>query len=66
MVAAGEMDVAVQLAGKIWDYAAPSLIVQEAGGVFSGGRGEGHPVYGHAIYAATPALHAEALGLLRP
>jgi histidinol-phosphatase len=65
LVAAGDLDLAVQLAGKIWDYAAPSLIVQEAGGVFSGSKVEGHPVYGNAVYAANTVVHAAALDLLR-
>jgi histidinol-phosphatase len=64
LVANGELDLAVQLAGKIWDYAAPSLIVEEAGGVFSGSDGKGHPVFGHAVYASNPAIHGAALELL--
>jgi histidinol-phosphatase len=65
LVATGEMDVAVQLAGKIWDYAAPSLIVEEAGGLFSGSDGNGHPVYGNAVYARNAPIHAATLKLLR-
>lgn len=34
-VAEGELDFCVWLAGDIWDHAAPSLIVEEAGGRFS-------------------------------
>jgi histidinol-phosphatase len=64
MVATGELDLAIQLAGKIWDYAAPSLIVREAGGVFSGSDGMGHPVHGNAVYARNPAIHAAAIELL--
>ncbi|MFP5320263.1 MAG: inositol monophosphatase family protein [Acidimicrobiia bacterium] len=40
-VASGEVDVCVWYAGDIWDHAAPSIIVEEAGGRFSdhdGGR----------------------------
>ena len=40
-VAEGEIDLCVWTAGDIWDHAAPSLIVEEAGGRFSdfhGGR----------------------------
>lgn len=40
-VAEGEIDVCVWFAGDIWDHAAPSLLVEEAGGRFSdhyGGR----------------------------
>ena len=34
MVAAGELDVAILTFGGLWDFAATSLIVAEAGGVF--------------------------------
>jgi fructose-1,6-bisphosphatase/inositol monophosphatase family enzyme len=34
MVAAGELDVAILTFGGVWDFAATSLIVTEAGGVF--------------------------------
>lgn len=34
-VAEGELDVCVWLAGDVWDHAAPSIIVEEAGGRFS-------------------------------
>ena len=34
MVAAGELDVAILMFGGLWDFAATSLIVREAGGVF--------------------------------
>jgi len=64
LVATGELDLAVQLAGKIWDYAAPSLIVEEAGGVFSGSDGIGHPVYGNAVYSRDRTIHEAALKLL--
>lgn len=40
-VAEGEIDVCVWLAGDIWDHAAPSILVEEAGGRFTdfeGGR----------------------------
>ncbi|MFP4513952.1 MAG: inositol monophosphatase family protein [Acidimicrobiales bacterium] len=41
LVAEGEVDVCVWFAGDIWDHAAPSIIVEEAGGRFTdhlGGR----------------------------
>ena len=34
MVATGELDVAIITLGGVWDFAATSLIVSEAGGVF--------------------------------
>ena len=46
-VAEGEIDLAVWFCGDIWDHAAPSILVEEAGGRFSdhqGGRKElDHP-----------------------
>lgn len=38
-VAQGEVDVCVWFCGDIWDHAAPSIIVEEAGGRFSDHRG---------------------------
>jgi fructose-1,6-bisphosphatase/inositol monophosphatase family enzyme len=40
-VASGEADVAVLILGSVWDYAGPSLIVSEAGGVFRDAWGGG-------------------------
>lgn len=51
LVASGELDLAVQVGGKIWDYAPLSLIVEEAGGSFAGDRGQPHPVTGTAVFA---------------
>jgi histidinol-phosphatase len=53
LVASGELDLAVQVGGKVWDYAPLSLIVEEAGGSFSGDRGQSHPVTGTAIFASS-------------
>jgi fructose-1,6-bisphosphatase/inositol monophosphatase family enzyme len=39
MVATGELDVAIIVFGGVWDFAATSLIVREAGGVFRDGWG---------------------------
>jgi histidinol-phosphatase len=38
-VASGEVDLCIWHAGDIWDHAAPSIIVEEAGGRFSDHRG---------------------------
>ncbi|MFI0937507.1 inositol monophosphatase family protein [Streptomyces sp. NPDC021020] len=53
LVASGELDLAVQVGGKVWDYAPLSLIVEEAGGSFSGDRGQSHPVTGTAVFAGS-------------
>jgi histidinol-phosphatase len=64
LVASGELDLAVQVRGQVWDFAATSLIVEEAGGRFSGVAGGGHPVSGPALYSGGDALHRTALGYL--
>ncbi|AWS45945.1 histidinol phosphate phosphatase [Streptosporangium sp. 'caverna'] len=64
LVAAGELDLAVQVGGKVWDYAPLSLIVEEAGGRFGGVGGEGHPVEGTALFSRSDDLHRAALALL--
>jgi histidinol-phosphatase len=50
--------------GKVWDYTALSLIVEEAGGRFSGDRGQLHPVTGTAIFSCGDAPHAAARAVL--
>jgi len=40
MVASGHLDVAILVFGALWDFAATSLIVTEAGGVFRDGWGQ--------------------------
>jgi len=65
LVAAGELDLAVQTRGQVWDFAATSLIVTEAGGQFSGFSGQGHPHTGPALYSASHTLHQAALKHLR-
>lgn len=64
LVAGGELDLAVQTRGAVWDFAATSLIVAEAGGCFSGLDGQTWPVSGPALFARSPALHDAALHLL--
>jgi len=64
LVATGQLDLAIQTRGQVWDYAATSLIVEEAGGRFSGLDGQSLPTAGPALFARSPALHAAALQLL--
>ncbi|MVN89327.1 hypothetical protein GO986_21565 [Deinococcus sp. HMF7620] len=40
LVAAGQLDLAIQLGGQVWDYVALGLIVQEAGGLHWRARSE--------------------------
>jgi len=60
-VAAGHLDAAIEVGGGPWDYAAGSLLVQEAGGVFGFIESGGSRT---ALAAATPALHAHLTELL--
>ncbi|MCZ2262626.1 inositol monophosphatase family protein [Isoptericola sp. QY 916] len=64
LVAAGELDLAVQVGGKVWDYAPLSLIVTEAGGVFGGDHGQPHPVTGTGLFAVDEATAEAARGVL--
>ena len=65
LVAAGRLDLAVQVGGALWDYAALGLIVAEAGGQFTGAAGQPHPVVGTALFSNGEPLHTAARMLLR-
>lgn len=62
-VACGRMDAFWELGLKPWDTAAGSLIVQEAGGMFTDFSGEVTP-YGEVLLATNGLLHSELLALL--
>jgi histidinol-phosphatase len=64
LVARGNLDLAVQTRGQVWDYAATSLIVEEAGGRFSGLDGRARPEPGPALFTRSAALHTAALQIL--
>ncbi|GAA0234431.1 inositol monophosphatase family protein [Cryptosporangium japonicum] len=64
LVAGGEFDLAVQTRGHVWDFAATSLIVTEAGGCYSGLDGRTTPGRGASVYSCGAGLHAEALDRL--
>jgi histidinol-phosphatase len=65
LVATGDLDLAVQMRGQVWDYGATSLIVAEAGGRFGGLDGEPLKLGGSALFARTAGLHAATLRILR-
>jgi histidinol-phosphatase len=64
LVARGQLDLAVQTRGQVWDFAATSLIVAEAGGRFSALDGRVRPGPGPALFARSAGLHTAALQLL--
>lgn len=65
LVAQGDLDVAVQTSGSVWDFAASAVIIPEAGGVFRGLGGQTRPDSGPFVFASNQALLDEALGILR-
>jgi histidinol-phosphatase len=65
MVARGDLDLAVQTAGQVWDFAATSLIVSEAGGCYHNLAGGSRPAAGSSLYARSEPLAQQALEVLR-
>jgi histidinol-phosphatase len=65
LVAEGSVDVAAETDVDLWDLAAPSLIVEEAGGRFTDLSGRASPEGGSAL-STNGLLHEEALRVLAP
>jgi histidinol-phosphatase len=63
MVAEGSVDACAEPELSLWDMAAPAIIVQEAGGIFTGLDGRRGPHSGNAL-ASNGLLHEEVLGYL--
>jgi myo-inositol-1(or 4)-monophosphatase len=65
-LAAGRVDLFWSFSTKVWDIAAGALLIREAGGVFTGPRGEPFSLdSGQFLAAATPELHARFAELIR-
>ena len=66
LLAIGEIDLVVESSLKHHDYCALVAVVEGAGGVISGWKGEalGNCARGRVIASATPALHEAALAML--
>jgi myo-inositol-1(or 4)-monophosphatase len=63
-LAAGRFDAAWSYRTKIWDVAAGTLLIREAGGTVTSPRGEPVAIPGGPILAAaTPQLHGELLAI---
>lgn len=71
-VAMGRLDANVQQQGRVWDFAAAGLLVEEAGGRFTDWAGRRiFPVRDLEVehtpsVAAGPAMHRQILAVLRP
>jgi histidinol-phosphatase len=63
-VARGDRDLAVQTSGQLWDFAATSLIVTEAGGVYSGLAGNARPAAGPSLFARSAEMRDATLRTL--
>ena len=64
LVAEGAVDIAAEPEVSLWDLAAPSLLVTEAGGKFTGLNGEAGPHHGSSV-ASNGLLHTAALEALK-
>lgn len=65
LVARGDRDLAVQTSGQVWDFAATSLIVEEAGGVYRGLAGNPRPAAGPSLFARSAQVRDDTLRALR-
>jgi histidinol-phosphatase len=66
LVADGQLDLTVQTRGEVWDFAATSLIVQEAGGCYGGADGLRGPRAGTSLFARSEPLWKAAHETLWP
>ncbi len=65
LLAAGKIEAVIESDVNILDIAALSIIVREAGGVFTDLNGEPPRLETRSVLAANPSLHARYLELLR-
>lgn len=64
-IADGRRDWYVSRYSKVWDYAAPALLMKEAGCIVTNDQGEPWKLSDTGVVAAIPALHAELLRLVQ-
>ena len=64
-VAMGQAVVATNRLGKSWDIAAPTLLVEEAGGKVTDEKGNPWRLDSECLIAANGLLHEKSLALLR-
>ena len=65
LVAAGHVDLVIESALKPYDIAGPAALIQAAGGIVTDWQGGDCRWGGQAIAAGDPAIHAEALAILK-
>jgi histidinol-phosphatase len=64
LVAEGVVDLGCEAVVSLWDLAAPQVIVEEAGGMFTDLSGVRTPAGGDAL-ATNGLLHDQALAFIR-
>jgi len=62
-VAEGSLEISCDSVMQVWDYSAPRLLVEEAGGLCTTFTGE-PPAEGQSFVATNGVLHDEAVALL--
>ncbi|MDH3665514.1 MAG: histidinol-phosphatase [Paracoccaceae bacterium] len=65
LVAAGYVDLVIESSLNAYDIAAPAALIQAAGGVVTDWKGGDCRWGGQAVAAGDPAVHAEALEILK-
>ena len=65
LLAAGQIDMVIEAGLNAYDIAAPIAVIEAAGGIVTDWDGNKVHEGGRAIAASSPALHAEALALIR-
>jgi histidinol-phosphatase len=63
LVAEGSLEIACDSVMEIWDYSAPRLLIEEAGGLCTTFTGE-PPAKGKSFVSTNGVLHEEAVSLL--
>jgi histidinol-phosphatase len=63
LVAEGSLDISCDSVMQIWDYSAPRLLVEEAGGLCTTFTGD-VPAVGESFLATNGVLHDEVVALL--
>lgn len=65
LLAAGQVDLVIEAGLQPYDVHAPIAVIEAAGGIVTDWQGRPAHAGGQVLAAASPALHAEALALLR-
>jgi len=65
LLAAGQIDLVIEAGLNAYDIQAPIAVIQAAGGIVTDWQGRPADQGGRVLAAATPALHAAALAILR-